>query len=141
MRSRIMQMKRITHQIDELNGQLGALSRPRLTDYGLLPYIWSEFVEFCKKNGKSPAQVYERQKFLYVVLLLYCPQTLIGRKLKGGLRKALSEEIGVKGESISDNIRNVVIIYNNYGDFSRDVDYFYDEISEKLGAQRPSGGS
>jgi hypothetical protein len=140
MRSRIKQMEQIAHQIDELNGRLGTLSKPILTDYGLLPYLWSQFVEFSKGRGNAPGQVYERQKFLYVVLLLYCPVALIGRRMRGGLRNAISEAIDVAGASISDNVKNVGFLYGNYRDFSRDVDYFYNEIIGKLeGMRKPEG--
>lgn len=140
MRSRIKQMEQIAHQIDELNGRLGTLSKPILTDYSLLPYLWSQFVEFSKGRGNAPGQVYERQKFLYVVLLLYCPVALIGRKMRGGLREALSDVISVTGYVISNNLRDVRFLYANYKDFSADVEYFYDEIIGKLeGMRKPEG--
>lgn len=140
MRSRIKQMESLSTQIGRLNRRLARLAKPRLTDYDLLPYLWSEFVEFSKSRGNAPGQVYERQKFLYVMMMLYCPMALIGRNMYGGLREALSDVIGVTGYVISNNLRDVRFLYANYKDFSADVEYFYDEIIGKLeGTRKPEG--
>lgn len=144
MRSSVEEMKRlseligrINRQLAVLNRQLNKLAKPILTDYSLLPYIWSEFISFSKKKGHNPMTVYERQKFLFASMMLFYPKAIIGRRMGGGLRAALSEAIGVTGFVISNNIRDVRILYDNYKDFSRDVDYFCAEICEKLGKKLP----
>lgn len=139
MRMWIEQMRFIYGQLTTRNRQLNELTKPTLTDYGLLPYIWSEFVAFSKSKGHKPlSSAYERKKFLFVVLMFYSPLSIVGGRLKNGLRDALINTIGkVKGATISYNLRNVDFYYENYKDFSSEVDYFCAEICEKLGKKLP----
>lgn len=138
MRTLSERMRDLSRQMSELNEQMNQLAEPTLSDYDLLPYIWSEFVAFSKHHGHNPMAVYERQKFLYVVLLLYDPKAITGNKLISGLRDSIATLTGVSRTSISDNIRNVGFLYDNYQEFSTEVDYFCAEISEKLQGHRTS---
>lgn len=145
MRSSVEEMKHLSERISGLNRQLAVLNRqlnklakPILTDYSLLPYIWAEFISFSKDRGHKPlSSVYERKKFLCSVLMLFCPLSLVGRRMKSSLRKALRDATMVGETTISDNIRDVGFYYETYKDFSRDVDYFCAEICEKLGKKLP----
>lgn len=138
MRTLSERMRDLSRQMSELNEQMKQLAEPTLSDYDLLPYIWSEFVAFSEHHGHNPMAVYERQKFLYASMLLYNPRALLGERMIDGLRVALSDAIGVSGTVISNNIRDVRFFYENYGEFSTEVDYFCAEISEKLQGHRAS---
>lgn len=144
MRSRVRQMERLGGQIEHLEkqlaglkGQLAKVSAPILTDYALLPYIWASFVDFSKRHGHDPQTVYERRKFLFVALVLYDPMALVGKRIRQGLRKKLARAMDISDMTqISHSLRNVLFFYDTYRDFSREVDYFYIEISERLQASQ-----
>ena len=50
-----------------------------------------------------------------------------------GLREEMSKVLGIQSKStISDNCADVVFLYQNYGDFSGDIEYLYTEIVNRL---------
>ena len=56
--------------------------------------------------------------------------------MTAGLREEMSRVLGVQSKStISDNCADVVFLYQNYGDFSGDIEYLYTEIVNRRANQ------
>ena len=77
--------------------------------------------------------VTQRKKFIFIILYLFSPSSLAGGKMTAGLREEMSKVLGIQSKStISDNCADVVFLYQNYGDFSGDIEYLYTEIVNRL---------
>ena len=84
----------------------------------------------CPPNIDSVTQ---RKKFIFIILYLFSPSSLAGGKMTAGLREEMSRVLGIQSKStISDNCADVVFLYQNYGDFSGDIEYLYIEIVNRL---------
>ena len=86
--SSIYELRDIYSKKEELSQRELLLSRPTLTDYSMLPYIYECFAGTCQPG--KPVSPADRMKFLFIALFLYAPSSLAGRKMPDGLRAALS---------------------------------------------------
>lgn len=136
--SSIMELKSIREQKSRLSEREQELSLPVLTDFSLIPEIYSWFREIltgmdCPPN---PESVTQRKKFLFIILFLFAPSVLAGRRLSNGGRAALSEVFNDLSPCvISNNLSDVVFIYQQYKDFRQDIEYLYNKILERLKAK------
>jgi hypothetical protein len=97
--------------------------------------IYKIFVELLNERGCPPNidSVTQRKKFIFIILYLFSPSSLAGGKMASGLRPEIAKVLGVQSEcTISDNCADVVFLYQNYGDFSGDIEYLYTEIVNRL---------
>lgn len=135
MFSEISELKTIREQKSRLSEREAELTQPMLTNLGMVEELYEWFKEILASRNCPPniESVTQRKKFIFIVLYLYCPSALAGGKMAKGLREKLSEILGVKAPStISNNITNVVFIYNQYKNFRRDVEWVYSEIVSRL---------
>ena len=66
-------------------------------------------------------------------MYLFSPSSLAGGKMTAGLREQMSRVLGVQSKStISDNCTDVVFLYQNYGDFSVELEYFEIEFVYRI---------
>ena len=73
-----------------------------------------------------------RKKFIFIILALYSPSTLVGYKIRIGLRDRISKVTGLVGTAISHNIDDLLFYYSLYASFQDDVDNMYGYIMERL---------
>lgn len=132
---KIAALKTMRSKILELSQMLEELGEPILTDLALLPQIHEAYKRVFSRRGcpEDAMIVRNRKKFLMVVLYLYSPKALAGDRMRMGLRKAISELFGLSTSTpISDNCAGLVVQYNAYADFRRDVDLIFNEIFVSL---------
>lgn len=113
--------------------KLRGLLTPRMDDYSALPGIYAEFLSTLNLNPNVPLSVYNRKKFLLIVLSLYSPGALAGGRLAPGLRRELARLLNLGcGTPISDNVPTLLFCYRHYRDFRRDVCEAYAAIGKSL---------
>ena len=128
--NKIIRLKKIRIEKSELSEEENALTTPILKDKSLIHEIYKIFVELLNERGCPPNidSVTQRKKFIFIILYLSS-----GGKMTAGLREEMSRVLGVQSKStISDNCADVVFLYQNYGDFSGDIEYLYTEIVNRL---------
>ena len=133
--SSIAELKAIREQKSRLTERENELSFPELKDLSLIPKIYGWFKEILAGRDcpPNPESVTQRKKFLFIVLFLFTPSTLAGGRLPNGVRAALSEVLpDVSPCVISNNIADVLFIYQNYKDFRSDIEYLYAEIINRI---------
>lgn len=133
--SSIVELKAIREQKSRLSEREQELSAPMLTDFALIPEIYSWFKEIlsqldCPPNFESVTQ---RKKFLFIVLFLFAPSVLAGGRLPNGIRAEIAGIFpDVSPCVISNNIADVSFIYQQYKDFRQDIEYIYSQVLERL---------
>ena len=133
--NKIIRLKKIRIEKSELSEEENILTSPILKDKSLIHEIYKIFVELLNERGCSPNidSVTQRKKFIFIILYLFSPSSLAGGKMASGLRPEIAKVLGVQSEcTISDNCADVVFLYQNYGDFSGDIEYLYTEIVNRL---------
>ena len=135
MIAKIIEIKSIRTQIHQLSQREKELSKPILTDLNKIPLLFEWFKEAAtsRPNAKWRDDVTMRKKFIFIIMLLYSPATLAGKKMKKGLRDKLCEVLEIHGKSsVSDNLNNLVFSYQLYKYFRQDIDRIYNYITTKL---------
>lgn len=125
---KILALKQLKDEIKEIRSTMEELAEPILTDWNMLPELYQVFQDlFSQRQIKQP--IYHRQKFLFVILFLFCPSVLVGERMPVGFRKMLAALLGLNaGTTISDNCAGLIILYNSYIDFRKDTNLFYDKV-------------
>ncbi len=132
---KVAALKSIRDKMLELSQFIDELGEPILTDLTLLPQIYDAYSRVFERRGlpDDARLVRNRKKFLMVVLYMYSPKALAGDRMRVGLRKAVSELFGLSTSTpISDNCVGLMLQYNIYPDFRRDVDIIFKEVLASL---------
>ena len=133
--SSIVELKAIREQKSRLSEREQELSAPMLTDFALIPEIYSWFKEILSQSDCPPnfESVTQRKKFLVIVLFLFAPSVLAGGRLPNGIRAEIAGVFpDVSPCVISNNIADVSFIYQQYKDFRQDIEFIYNLVFERL---------
>lgn len=133
--SSIVELKAIREQKSRLLEREQELSAPMLTDFALIPEIYSWFKEILSQSDCPPnfESVTQRKKFLFIVLFLFAPSVLAGGRLPNGIRAEIAGVFpDVSPCVISNNIADVSFIYQQYKDFRQDIEFIYNQVLERL---------
>ena len=131
----VSELKAIREQKSRLSERENELSAPVLSDLELIPVIYEWFKEILSEMAFPPQVecITQRKKFLFIVLFLFSPSVLAGGRMRNGVRKSLEEVFpNVKPCTISNNLADVVFLYQQYKDFRQDIEYIYTEIVSRL---------
>jgi hypothetical protein len=131
----VSELKAIREQKSRLSERENELSAPVLSDLELIPVIYEWFKEVLSEMAFPPQVecITQRKKFLFIVLFLFSPSVLAGGRMPNGVRKSLEEVFpNVKPCTISNNLADVVFLYQQYKDFRQDIEYIYAEIVSRL---------
>ena len=138
---KITALKQLKDEINEIRSTMEELAEPILTDWDLLPKLYQVFQElFSQRQITQP--IYHRQKFLFVILFLFCPSVFIGERMPMGFRKILATLLGLNAPTtISDNCAGLMVLYNGYIDFRKDTNLFYNNVMSFLENHHQQRGS
>lgn len=131
----VSELKAIREQKSRLSERENKLSAPVLSDLELIPVIYEWFKEVLSEMAFPPQVecITQRKKFLFIVLFLFSPSVLAGGRMPNGMRKSLEEVFpNVNPCTISNNLADVVFLYQQYKDFRQDIEYIYTEIVNRL---------
>lgn len=132
---KIERLKAVRREKDRLIKEEKELLSPTLIDYDKLPEIYGWFKDILNDRPCPPHinTVLQRKKFLFIVLYLYCPGALCGDKLPYRIRTKIADLFSpVSPNVISQNISDIVFIYQNYKDFKNEVDDIFYQIVDKI---------
>lgn len=98
---------------------------PKVTDRTWIPRIYAML-------GENP-DMRSIRKFLFVVLYLYSPRTLVGMQMMKNLRKEISASTGISPTAASHYCEDIVSMYNRDRRFAEDCDQFCRDVREMMG--------
>lgn len=110
-----------------------ALTQPLLTDSSHLDEIYEIFSnELTKRTQLSPNSIDGRRVFVFIVVRLFCPKALIGKRMRRGIRDQLASILQRDASAISHDIRNLIFYYKKYRWFRKIVDLVYESVMNTL---------
>lgn len=131
--SKIVEIRSIRDQKARLSERERELTKPILTDLDMIPTLYGWFKDIVSQQEIFRANVSQRKKFIFIILILYSPSALADGKMKRGLRNKLAEVFGLNGKStISDNLNGLYLSYQLYKYFRQDIHRIYIEIMNRL---------
>lgn len=122
-------------EIRNLQSKYNMLITPALSDVSLLPQIFEWYKETSPDTGLKDrdSKSMFMQCFVFIVTMLYSPQSLAGGKLLLGLREKLSILLHYKSPtSISNVIPNLMFLYRSYQSYRDRVNHSFSAILAKL---------
>lgn len=132
--SKIVEIRSIRDQKARLSERERELTKPILTDLDMIPTLYGWFKDIVSQQEIFRANVFQRKKFIFIILILYSPSALADGKMKRGLRDKLAEVFGLNGKStISDNLNGLYLSYQLYKYFRQDIHRIYNEIMDRIG--------
>lgn len=134
MFEKIAELQVLYNQMDEITQFFLVNAAPKLTDTGLIPKILDWFCE-SEKISKHEMTVPLREQFLFIILYLYSPVKLVGKKKKmiNKLRITLNEALGITSKNVlSNDCFNLYSYYLKNKSIRKSVEETYLFIEEKL---------
>ena len=122
-------------EIRSLQNKYNLLITPALSDASLIPQIFEWYKETSPDAGLTDrdSKSLFMQCFVFVIALLYSPQSLAGGKLSLGLREKLSILLHYKSPtSISNVIPNLMFLYRSYQSYRDRVNSSFSTILSRL---------
>ena len=117
--SKVSELKNTIREEDDLKTRIELFGKPILNDMKQIPLLLDKYKMMVAKEELS---VYERKVFLFVMVSLFDPKALVGKKMKHGLREILGAALGFENKStISDNMNNIADYYTNTPRFRKDT--------------------
>ena len=100
-------------QIASLQSELNISLYPTLVDISLMNtiYEWYKEIYPCEKKNTRDANTMFNLCFIFIVLLLYSPQVLIGSKIKFGIRNKIADILQYSPCTISGYLKKVEFFY------------------------------
>ena len=130
--SKLRVAKDFEEDIKQTERKVNEALRPSLSDVGLLGEVYRLFLAFVEKS-KKVMDTNSRKKFLFIAVYLFCPSVLIGHTMPRGFRDRVKELINAKSAStVSNDVANLLFLYNHYKDFRDDVDSAYAFIADGM---------
>ena len=92
--------------------------------------IYAEFIKL--KEIKKMEDVQDKKMFVFVCVSLYCPEFIMGDRIKTTTRNKLAKVTGLSPSRISHIISEVRFLYSHYKCFKIEAEYLYNSIKRSL---------
>lgn len=124
--------KTAREDMKQLERNINDALEPTLKDLGLMEDAYNLFLSFLQCS-KMVMNTNNRKKFLFIAVYLFCPSVLIGHTMPRGFRDRVKDVINVKSATaVSNDVANLLFLYNHYKDFREDVDSAYAFVADGL---------
>lgn len=130
----IAQLIQIRRQKQELAHKEAELTAPllvNLEDVALVYQLFKRQME-AKEPRSLTESTHQRKKFIFVVLALFAPATLVGDRIPHGLRARIAQVTNINPSFISNNLENVLFQYQHFTDYRQELLYLCKEIANQL---------
>lgn len=119
---------------EKLEGLESKILKPTITDFTHIPLLfdWYKSITREVKDFYRSGSTEDRQVYLFVILMLYCPRSLSGGFMIYGLRQRLAMQLGLSPTHISNMIKNISFFYKKYGTFRDSCDMVLSEIQKRI---------
>ena len=121
---RVEELRKVRAEIDKLKDEDKRLSIPIVMNMGIIKNLYDAFILALKRQDPTadPTDTGNRKKFLYAILYLFSPATLVGDVMRHKLRECVSKVIGCTPTGVSRDYKTSLFFYSAYKDFRESVD-------------------
>lgn len=133
----ILELRTLHEEEAKLNEKKLALITPLLKDVGYIPKIYEWFCEISGGLAEQDSMANKHKiEFLFIILVLYSPMTLIDGQLVNGIRGTLADVLGYKSPSAISNLlkKDLLFQYTHCKEHEKNIDYIYAKLQEYLEA-------
>lgn len=132
--NRVKELRRIRESIEALREEEEAFSRPIVANMGMIRNLYDVFcVALSRQDCGRPTDADNRKKFLYAILYLFSPATLVGGSMRHRMRENITEIIGCTPTGVSRDYKTAIFFYDTYNTFRESVDSILRDMLKVLG--------
>ena len=120
--------------MEALKDRARKLSEPIVINMGMIRNLYDVFCLSLKRQDvkANPEDTGNRKKFLYAILYIFSPSTLVGEVMRHKLRECVSEVIGCTPTGVSRDYKTALFFYATYSDFHDSVDMIIKDMLDYL---------
>ena len=135
--NRVEELRRVRSQIERLKDDEKRLSVPIVMNMGMIRNLYDVFKMSLKRINPdaSPRDTNSRKKFLYAILYIFSPATLVGEVMRHKLRESVSCVIGCTPTGVSRDYKTGLFFYATYKGFHDEVDEIIRDMLMVLGKE------
>ena len=135
--NRVERLRQIHTEMDKLREKEKLLSQPIVENMGMIQNLYDVFrLALKKQNVKAdPDGTAERKKFLYAILYIFSPATLVGEVMRHKLRENISAVLACTPTGVSRDYKTGLFFYATYTDFRESVDLIIIDMLDYLNKQ------
>ena len=135
--NRVIELQRVHTQIESLKDEFERLSVPIAMNMGMIYNLYDAFKMSlkCRCPDATPNDTSSRKKFLYAILYIFSPATLVGEVMRHKLRENVSRITGCSPSGVSRDYKTGVFFYATYKEFREDVDAITKDMLKLIGKE------
>ena len=124
-------------EMERLKVEDQRLSVPLIMNMGVISNLYDIFtLSLAQEDPKAdPSDTNNRKKFLYAVLYLFSPATLVGDVMRHKLRECVSSVLGCTPTGVSRDYKTGIFFYATYKSFKESVDRIVSDMVNVLGIE------
>lgn len=135
--NRVEELRRVHSEIDDLKDEYRRLSIPIVMNMGMIRNMYDVFTMSLKRLAPNaqPNDTNSRKKFLYAILYIFSPATLVGEVMRHKLRECVSRVVGCTPTGVSRDYKTSIFFYATYKEFRDDVDWIIRDMLCVMGME------
>jgi len=133
--NRVEELRRVHAEIERLKDEAQRLSVPIAMNMGMIYNLYDVFVMSLKRlePEASPKETNSRKKFLYAILYIFSPATLVGEVMRHRMRERISDILDCTPTGVSRDYKIALFFYATYKEFRDEVDEIIKDMLNILG--------
>lgn len=117
----------------EANIRFAEAFAPRLTDLSLIAKIHEMYVGFARESGFNADGTDNNKQFLFLILWLYSPASLLGGRINKELRSSIATALGISASTALYKMRSTSVSwYETYPEFRNECNLALEKIDAYL---------
>ena len=110
--------------------------RARMDDLALIEKIHGWYIETAREHSFSGDGTSNNQQFVFLILELYSPASLVGGGINKNLRRAIASVLGIRANTAIYKMRSMAVHwYNIYPKFREECNTAVSEVERTLTAR------
>lgn len=126
-------LKEANRSVAEAHLQFSAVFRARLEDLSLIEKIHGWYIETAREHAFSGDGTTNNKQFVFLILSLYSPASLVGGGINKNLRRAIASALGIKANTAIYKMRSCAVNwYDIYPKFRGECNTAISEVDRTL---------
>lgn len=118
----------------EADVRFGRLLAPKVSDLGLIGGVHEWYRREAAERSFRADGTANNKQFVFLVLYLYSPASLVGGRISKGLRRAIAAALGIRAATAVYKMRSVAVSwYGTYPRFREEVDAAVAHVPAEFG--------
>lgn len=132
--NRVDELRRVKAEIERLKDDEKRLSVPFEMNMGMIQNLYDVFTLSLKRQepNASPKDSTSRKKFLYAILYIFSPATLVGEVMRYKLRECISSILDCTPTAVSRDYKTGIFYFATYANFRDSVMLIIKDMLEIL---------